>query len=64
MTDDERDALLLGLKTSVERLEGKVDGLTVYVKAMAGRLLPQAEINDIEGQVLRMNYELYQKSGR
>lgn len=44
MTDKERDALLL-------RLEGKVDGLGIYVRAIAKRLLAPAEICEIEAQV-------------
>ena len=44
MSDDERDALLL-------RLEASVNSLTVYVKAMATKLLSPTEIADIEAQV-------------
>ena len=44
MTDEQRDALLL-------RLETKVDGLVIYVKAMAGKLLAHAEIAEIEAEV-------------
>ena len=51
MTDEERDALLERLEATVNRMEPKVDGIVVYVKAMARKLLAPAEIAEIEAEV-------------
>ena len=48
MTDEERDTLLLDLKSSIDGLVVRVDSLEIYVKAIANRLLSPSEIAALE----------------
>ena len=57
MTDEQRDALLLRLEAKVDGLDSKVDGLVIYVKAMAHKLLAPAEIAEIEEKVCSAEQE-------
>ena len=57
MTDEERDSILLELQAGVQRLEVGQKRLEVYVRAIAGRLLAPAEIEEIEAEVGSVNQE-------
>jgi hypothetical protein len=48
MTTEERDNLLLELRDGQKRLEARLGGVEVYMRAIAGKLLSQQEIAEVE----------------